>query len=189
MTPKPKGRPPKKKRNISGLRNQPKIYTVDNPLTPIFESAEPEVDGDCDDINHSLPHDIKDLASSEQEDDGDLDSDFESDDEWKGLTSIDLGKRLAALSCKIDNDDEDQDWIPYKLRRQKGKKKGEKQYYNESLYVDLLHADRPKTYIKGPDVMNKSARTQQHYAAFFKNQTQLDAYLAASEGGSSIPQV
>jgi len=137
MTPKPKGRPPKKKRNISGLRNQPKISTVDNPLSPIFESAEQEVNGDCDDItgNHRLPHDIKDLASSEQEDDGDLDSDFESDDEWKGLTSIDLGKRLAALSCKIDDDDEDQDWIPYKLRRRKGKRKGKKQYYNKSLYV------------------------------------------------------
>ncbi len=78
---------------------------------------------------------IKDLASSEQEDDGDPDSDFESDDEWKGLTSIDLGKRLAALSCKIDDDNEDQDWIPYKLRHRKGKRKGKKQYYNESLYV------------------------------------------------------
>jgi hypothetical protein len=86
MTPKSKGRPPKKKRNISGLKNQPKISTVDNPLS---KSAEQEINGDCDDINHRLPHDIKDLASSEQEDNGNLDSDFESDDEWKGLTSID----------------------------------------------------------------------------------------------------
>ncbi len=37
--------------------------------------------------------------------------------------------------------------------------------------------------------MNKSMRTQQRYAAIFKNQTQLDSYLTASEGGSSIPKV
>ena len=39
--------------------------------------------------------DMKDLASSEQE--GDLDSKFESDDEWKGLTSKELGKKRPYL--------------------------------------------------------------------------------------------
>ena len=106
MPPKPKGWPAKKKRNISGLRNQPKAST-DDPLAPIFESADEEVDGDCEDTSIRLPPDVKDLASSEQEDDEDPDSDFESDDKWKGLMSIDLGKKLAAISCKIDDDNED----------------------------------------------------------------------------------
>lgn len=65
---------------------------------------------------------MKDLASSEQEDDPD--SDFKSDHEWKGLTSQELGKKLAELSCEIDEDPNDMDWIPFRLRCLKGKKKG-----------------------------------------------------------------
>ena len=111
MATKARGRPPKKKRNISGLRNQPILS--DLSFTPISESADGKED--------NLPqHDMKDLASSEQEDDSD--SEFESDDEWKGLTSIEFGKRLAALSCKIDGDQEDTDWIPYRLRQKREKK-------------------------------------------------------------------
>lgn len=96
------------KRNISELKNQ-SISTLN--LTPIFESEEQEID-DKYEVNLLSKYDMKDLASSEQEDNEGLDSDFKSDDEWKGLTSIELGKRLAALSCKIDNDDDNQDWIP-----------------------------------------------------------------------------
>ena len=52
------------------------------------------------------PHkDHKHMAGSEQEDESD--SDFESDQEWKGLTSQELGKRLAAQFCAIDNDSMD----------------------------------------------------------------------------------
>ena len=60
---------------------------------------------------------MKDVASSEREDEQiEADeSDFESDQEWKGLTSKELGKRLAELSCKIDDDNNDVDWIPPKL--------------------------------------------------------------------------
>ena len=67
MATKARGRPPKKKRNISGLRNQPILS--DLSLTPISESADGKED---------TQHDMKDLASSEQEDDSD--SEFESDD-------------------------------------------------------------------------------------------------------------
>jgi len=80
----PKGRPPKKKRNISGLKNQPAVP----PL--ITESAGENVDI-CQDQDHDrelddpFPQDMKDITSSEQEDN--LDSDFESDHKWKGLTS------------------------------------------------------------------------------------------------------
>src|SRR5271156_2491141 len=119
MPPNAKGRPAKKKRNISGLRNQP--AASDNLLAPVFESSEQHTDNDLDadtDLHHQ---EKKDLASSEQEDD--LDSEFESDHGWKGLMNIELGKRLARLSYNID-DELDQDWIPYKLRHQKGKKKG-----------------------------------------------------------------
>ena len=70
---------------------------------------------------------MKDVASSEREDEQiEADeSDFESDQEWKGLTSKELGKRLAELLCKIDDDDNDVDWIPPKLRPTRTQKKGE----------------------------------------------------------------
>ncbi|KAF8173666.1 hypothetical protein BJ912DRAFT_859119, partial [Pholiota molesta] len=125
----PKGRPAKKKRNISGLRNQPAIPA--NHLPSIIESG-----GENTDSNHPIsnpdvgeeaveteepPQDMKDMASSEREDDSD--SDFESEDDSKGFTSTELGKRLALQSWEIEDDPDDQDWIPYNLRRQKGKKK------------------------------------------------------------------
>jgi len=64
---------------------------------------------------------LKDLASSEKE--NEEDSDFESDHEWKGLISLELGKKLVALSCQIDDDDDDEGWIPYKLCYSKKSKK------------------------------------------------------------------
>ncbi|EDR04366.1 uncharacterized protein LACBIDRAFT_330618 [Laccaria bicolor S238N-H82] len=179
----PKGRPPKKKRNISGLKNQPAPSVIPIP-SAIGESAGKNADKhypsanpgellpDDEEQDDQPPQDMKDLASSEQEDDPD--SDFESDHEWKGLTSRELGKKLAELSCEIDEDPNDMDWIPYRLRRLKGKKK-----------------ERPKTYMKGPDVMSKSVRSQQRHAKVFKDQTQLDAFFEArpTRSGSSIPQV
>src|SRR6266540_5108251 len=45
---------------------------------------------------------------------------------------------------------------------------------------------RPKSYIKGPDVMSKSLRTQQRYASAFKDQTRLDTFIGTH---SSIPQI
>lgn len=123
MPPKPRGRPPKKKKNISGLRNQP-ATSSENQLTPILESVGQDVDGDQGRGDGDLPrYDLKDLASSEREEEED--SEFESDYEWKGLTSIEFGKKLAALSSKIDDDQDDTDWIPYRLGRKRGKKKGE----------------------------------------------------------------
>ena len=112
--------PSKEEKKHNCLRNQPPHNA--EPLESISEVVEQvdqhveDVDiGDVDDQNHL---DMKDKASSEKEDNSD--SDFESDDEWKGLTSEELGKKLAALSCEIDEDQEDLDWIPYKLRPKKG---------------------------------------------------------------------
>jgi hypothetical protein len=134
----PKGRPPKKKRNISGLKNQPSLSEV--PLLPTVESASQiadnyeDDDGDNEIEDDPHPPDMKDMASSEQEDN--LNSDFESDDEWKGLTSQELGTRLAEMSCEIGDDPTDVDWIPYSLRRRKGKKKGNIMTYSK-FPIDL----------------------------------------------------
>lgn len=124
----PRGRPAKKKRNISGLKNQPP--PAPEPLPTITESVAEHVTSVLPDISARATEDgdededqlhpgMKDLASSEQEDESD--SDFESDEGWKGLTSKDLGKRLAALSCEIDEDEKDLDWIPKNIRPKKCK--------------------------------------------------------------------
>ena len=96
-----------------------------SPLHPSLATAHwspsNEISADPNDRNLSnqeiSPPEMKDVASSEREDEQiEADeSDFESDQEWKGLTSKELGKRLAELSCKIDDDNNDVDWIPPKL--------------------------------------------------------------------------
>ena len=105
----PKGRPPKKRRNISGLKTQ--SAASDN-------QTDNNTEGDRGDDSDQPPKNHKDMAGSEQEDESD--SDFESDHDWKGATSRELGKRLAAQSCAIDKDSTDTDWIPFKLRKKKG---------------------------------------------------------------------
>ena len=60
----PKGRPPKKKRNISGLKNQPSRSNA--PLESITESNPPDLDDDSHENGHEpIPPDAKDRASSE----------------------------------------------------------------------------------------------------------------------------
>lgn len=112
----PKGRPPKKRRNISGLKNQP--AQSNTPLESIIKSNTPDPDGDsCENDDEPIPHDAKDRASSEQEDNDEEDSELESDSdaEWKGLTSRELGQWLADLACRIDDDAADKDWVPSKF--------------------------------------------------------------------------
>jgi hypothetical protein len=108
----PKGRPPKKKRNISGLKNQSASSEI-----PTSQNGN-NTDGDK--VDDQPPKDLKDMAGSEQEDEPY--SDFEPDHEWESITSRELGKRLAAQSCAIDKDSTDTDWIPFKLRKKKGYK-------------------------------------------------------------------
>jgi len=126
----PKGRPPKKKRNISGLKNQPSSSKV--PLLPSVESAGQNMDnyedqdGDNKIEDDPSPPVMTDMASSEQE--NNLDSTFEPDDERRGLRSQELGARLAELSCEINDDPTDVDWS---LRRRKGKKKGKVMTYSK----------------------------------------------------------
>jgi hypothetical protein len=78
----PKGRPPKKKRNISGLKNQSTSFEIS---TSQNMDNKPDNNTDGDGGNDQPPKDLKDMAGSEQEDEPD--SDFESDHEWEGLTS------------------------------------------------------------------------------------------------------
>lgn len=47
--------------------------------------------------------------------------------------------------------------------------------------------ERPKTYRKGPDVMSKSKRSQQRYAASWIGQTHLDGFFSGSSTQSQQP--
>ena len=110
------GCPPKKKRNITGLRNQTSPSAI-AALTPP-DGCDSSPDGSVE--HDQEKRDAKDTASSEWEDGGD--SDFESDGEWVGLMDKKFGQRLAALAYKEDQTDID--WIPYQLRQKTKIKKG-----------------------------------------------------------------
>ena len=101
------GRPPKKKQNIMGLRNQPSLSAIAASAPP--DGCDSSPDGSVE--HDQQKRDAKDRASSEQEDDDD--SDFESDGEWAGLMDTKFGQHLAALAYKEDQTDTD--WIPYRL--------------------------------------------------------------------------
>lgn len=127
----PKGRPPKKKRNISGLRNQrPPSPLLLSEFGPVLESKEPlhHADRAQPELDQEIRehHEPKDKVSSEQEDDEDGEaSGFESGhSERKGLTNTELAKRPVRLSCRNDAELrlDDADWIP--TNKQKKPKRG-----------------------------------------------------------------
>jgi hypothetical protein len=112
------GRPPKKKRNITGLKNQPSLSTITMLAPP--DRCDSSPDGSVE--HDQQKRDAKDRASSEWEDDGE--TDFESDGEWVGHMDKKFGQNLAALAYKEDQTDTD--WIPYRLRQKTKIKKGMK---------------------------------------------------------------
>ncbi|KJA25362.1 hypothetical protein HYPSUDRAFT_37873 [Hypholoma sublateritium FD-334 SS-4] len=158
----PKGRPPKKKKNISGLRNQrpPSSLLLELESKEALHGALPDPDQDIGENQE-----IKDTSSREQEDD-------DYPDDASGFTE--LAKQPVTLSFNDDGEPtarvDDADWIP-PHKQQKPKR------------------ERPKTYAKGPAVMSKSNRTKSRYTKDFRNQTRIDGFMARRPSGSSqIPE-
>ncbi|KAH9485853.1 hypothetical protein JR316_0002768 [Psilocybe cubensis] len=170
----PKGRPAKKKRNISGLRNQGSSEskpTDSNP--PSTSSTSQSYQWDRTTINKKKPlYKLKEEASSEKGlSDSESESDLELDDEndgidtdWKGFMNAEFKKRLAKQYWDIKEKENDMEWLPYKLRVMVQGKQAVKK-------------GRPKVYQKGPNIMSKPARTQRDHKELIRNQSNLDRYL------------
>jgi len=83
-------------------------------------------------------------------------------EEWEGFGKEDL---VEAMVDMFEADDpSDLDWLPEKLKNKRDKRKKEKKgkYSLSFSHISLLimQSERPKTYMKGLDVMSKSEHTQ-----------------------------
>ncbi|KAI9448580.1 hypothetical protein H4582DRAFT_2141941 [Lactarius indigo] len=91
----------------------------------------------------------------------DLNPGEQSDDECEegGFSDLEDEEFAAKLVEMTERDDpNDTEWIPSRLRTRTPK-------------------ERPHTYMKGPDVMNKSLRTRQRYQKEWKSQTTLNSFF------------
>ncbi|KAF8337206.1 hypothetical protein F5887DRAFT_1161111 [Amanita rubescens] len=139
-----RGRPRKRARNTAGLQNQaPSKSNLNSPETAPIPEDTPLA---------PPGHDGEELFDNSESEMSEQDM-VEGPTIWGDLEDDDFGQRLAEFA--VLNDPDDDEWIPVALRRRKVKK------------------GHPSTYIKGPDVMSKSRRTQQRHMRSWKNQTNL----------------
>ncbi|KAJ7782002.1 hypothetical protein DFH07DRAFT_764993 [Mycena maculata] len=161
----------KKRTNVSGLRNQgsnrssPAVSAPSTaPPSPSLEPAEPLLGANPDQSDSEIATDDEEqytMFDSLRNDweaeeraltNSDIDSELGSDADWdmdeeEGLES------MKALARQVDPTD-DGEWLPLKQVRENQQKR-----------------ERPKVYIKGPDVMSKSARTLRRYKKSWQTQT------------------
>ncbi|KAF9067419.1 hypothetical protein BDP27DRAFT_1449062 [Rhodocollybia butyracea] len=184
------GRPQKRKRNISGLKNQSKRSSSDesaqqlrkdvglnvdvegspgskNRLAVTFEgSAVPNGEGDC------REEDTARIAVSFEEESNKSEGAREESD-MEERKDIFPGESLQAASfdytAAIDTDIHDEDWVLEGSRRKKLRREREQK-------------ERPKTYATGPDISRKSARSQLRYKKQRKGQESLTTF--GSSGGN-----
>src|SRR5258705_293896 len=123
MPSKPRGRPPKKRRNLAHLQKGSSSSTI-LPLSqgcpPVSAVTEAENDvpiGRSQGTGQLPVHHKKDEASSEAEDSGEeSDAEDYTESGWDDLGDEDFGRRLAEMALK--DDPKDFDWVPAKLRGQ-----------------------------------------------------------------------
>ena len=92
----------------------------------------------------------------------------------------DEGLQESMFKLALDEGDDmlDEDWLPYRLRKTKKLKTGQSCVTRaQSRKLTLWNAERPKQYVKGPDIMSKSKRMQRHYCKASRNQKTLDSFI------------
>ncbi|KIK05029.1 hypothetical protein K443DRAFT_4210 [Laccaria amethystina LaAM-08-1] len=161
----------KYKRNIAGLRNQPKSPPDSfpkphpSPILPPKSSPCPNNPADGNDSDVSLDEEnplYKRVDSSKEDWQGSDNEELEVDaeellDDWEDLRKEGLYVHLVKAAAACGDDRHDEDWVP-KRKRAKERKV------------------RPSTYQKGPDVASKSQRTQRHYRKSIAMQQRLDLF-------------
>ncbi|KAG6843015.1 hypothetical protein H0H87_008570 [Tephrocybe sp. NHM501043] len=99
----------------------------------------------------------------------DDDSELEEEDEQWG--DEDLCRKMFDMASRGGDDPTDEDWVPPKFRNYRKRK--------------AVPKERPKEYVKGPDVMSKSKHSQEHYRKTFCNQSFLDSFIIQSKRSCS----
>ncbi|KIJ96421.1 hypothetical protein K443DRAFT_10648 [Laccaria amethystina LaAM-08-1] len=171
----------KKKRNITGLRNQPKLapshvkHTDLPPRISHLDSSNVQATDTDSDEEEWCPNLQFDSCKPEW-DASDTEDDVDSEDEQDFLDSKE-GERpgvnvrryrndglYIALMCTAicaGDDPRDEDWVPKKTRKKLRKEKTD--------------SAPPKKCVKGPDVGSKSIRTRCRYKDLLKDQRTLSS--------------
>ncbi|KIK02078.1 hypothetical protein K443DRAFT_539523 [Laccaria amethystina LaAM-08-1] len=165
----------KLKRNIAGLRNQPRpppdsfpepqedlpSPTPPHKLSPFRNNP---ADGNDSDMSSDEENPLYKRVDSAKEywqglDDEELESDTEELlNDWEDdLQKEGLYVHLIKVAAACGDDPRDEDWVP--KRKQAKERKA-----------------RPLTYHKGPDVASKSQRTQRRYRKSIATQQSLDSF-------------
>lgn len=141
MPPKPKGRPLKKRRNLTGLKNNLSSSTA--PSATSNSQACHNVSmanglGDTVIARSEVPvHHMKDQASSEAEDSDsegeETDAEDYAESEWDELEDQEFAERLAAMA--LEDDPSDLDWVPAKVRGKQAATKKGNEMLNERHYM------------------------------------------------------
>ncbi|KAF9457874.1 hypothetical protein BDZ94DRAFT_1313815 [Collybia nuda] len=133
----PAQRNTKQKRNITGLRNQPRAIPdlpMQPPLTPVVISEgtqnqiNPELEDHRDEDCEEGP--VKSYQDSlkstwEEEDKGKVEAEIiDEEDTEEEFNSDRLYVKLMNLAMENGDDPRDENWIPENLRRRKKQKKG-----------------------------------------------------------------
>ncbi|KAI0676399.1 hypothetical protein C8Q78DRAFT_17309 [Trametes maxima] len=159
----PRGRPPKRKCDTTGLRNH-QNPSSSVPKEPDVASAEcSEDDGKDSAWEDSLVHDS--LKPVFAHDSADLDVDEES--EWEDLDTEPALEKIMKVVRDLEDDVNDESWLPsgpYHKRK-----------WNEARRVA---GGRPKEYAKGPDILSKAPRTQRRYRKLLEGQTKLNGFVS-----------
>ncbi|EDR10094.1 uncharacterized protein LACBIDRAFT_325694 [Laccaria bicolor S238N-H82] len=164
----------KQKKNITGLRNQPKTAShIKDNVTVATAPAHPVTHADVDDqsdndegwdphvrLDSNRPCWDSDDEEKDSEDEADVEDEVieAGEDGWRS-ESLQVG--LMVLAIEIGDDPRDEDWIPEAVRRKHKARMAQAR-------------PRPTFYQKGPDVGSKSDRTQRRYTDLLKGQQTLE---------------
>ncbi|KAF8522028.1 hypothetical protein JB92DRAFT_3141090 [Gautieria morchelliformis] len=159
-----RGRPPKCRRNITGLRNQggePSGTDLPNVEPPANHPSDGPSPSDQPDEDEGLQLHLDSTRVLMDNDEAGIESGSEVEEmsELGDWDDEELQEKMYMLAVNIGDDPSDEDWIPPELRPKK-----------------KVRIDRPKEYMKGPDVMSKSKCTQRRYRKADRGQQRLDAF-------------
>ncbi|KAF8130400.1 hypothetical protein K438DRAFT_2134895 [Mycena galopus ATCC 62051] len=191
-----RGRPAKRaKRNISGLKNQPRLAS--SPESPTRSPSPTDTLGDYSDTQIPDDMELDSIMYLEVDTDHD-DNDNEAD--WDEIAEKEFNNRLLEMVAQMEEDRldaEDDDWIPTKDAYE-AQRAADRRVPGGELIISKLKGSckftlltgRPKEYMKGPDTASKRPRTQRRYTAMNRTQGKLDGFVVQGSAPkpSTLPE-
>ncbi|CDO77934.1 hypothetical protein BN946_scf184610.g1 [Trametes cinnabarina] len=169
-----RGRPPKRKRVTSGLRNHRSVLARTSPDEPehpkhpggsAAEDPDEPIDAEDDSERNLLLEDSLKPRPELAKDSDTEESDVDEESEWEELESEDVLASFVEASRRLEGGlSDDEEWLPATQLRNMRKDAARKR-------------DRPQEYKKGPDIGSKAPCTQRRYRRLLQGQTNLNAFV------------